>query len=115
MQFRKVNDQFALAGQLSKNDILNFTQQGYKAFMCNRPDGEGGDSQPAHAALAEVAKSQGAKFYYLPMNPWDEPDDALCQAFAAIFNEAPKPLLVFCRTGNRSGILYEASKSLIRD
>lgn len=113
MQFKKVNEQFALAGQLTEEDIQRFVDEGYRSFMCNRPDGEGGESQPLHAALAEVASRNSAPFYYLPMNPWDEPTEGLCSEFARMFAEAPKPLLVFCRTGNRSGILYEAARHLI--
>ena len=34
------------------------------------------------------------------------------RAFANHFNELPKPVLMFCRTGNRSNNLYQLAKQM---
>ena len=34
------------------------------------------------------------------------------RTFANHFNELPKPILMFCRTGNRSNNLYQLAKQM---
>ncbi len=100
--------QFATAGQIGAEDVAAIAAAGYRSIICNRPDGEGGQSQPASSAVAEAAKAHGLAFAYLPVTPgMIGPADG--QAFAKLLNELPAPVLAYCRTGNRSTSLYQIS------
>ncbi|MEL0028411.1 MAG: sulfur transferase domain-containing protein, partial [Perlucidibaca sp.] len=53
----------------------------------------------------------GLAFAYLPVRP-GQVDDAQARRFAELLRELPAPVLAFCRTGNRSGQLFEHARAL---
>lgn len=107
-----INGELGLAGQLTPEDIKQLAAQGIKTFVYNRPDGEGPD-QPDRKDLEQAAAQAGAEFHYLPLTAGTPPDEALLKAYAEVFSKAPKPLVAFCRTGRRSGMIHEGAMPFI--
>lgn len=100
MNIRKVNDGFAVAEQLSVNDVADLAAQGVKSLICNRPDGEV-VGQPSYAEIAAAAQQHGVSIRHVPIVSGQfGPIDV--QAFAEALAELPQPIVAYCRTGTRS-------------
>lgn len=96
------------AGQLLPEQVAQVAQAGFVAILNNRPDFEHGAGQPTAQAIAEQAQAHGLAFFNLPFSPSDL-DERLVVEFARMVGQAPKPLLVYCRSGARSaGIFHMA-------
>lgn len=111
MESRKLSESLHVTGQLSEAQMREVAASGFRSVICNRPDGEGGESQPTAAALEAAARAAGLAFAYLPVQPGQLGDDQAGE-FASLLNALPGPVLAFCRTGNRSGQLYERACGL---
>lgn len=99
---------FSTTAQVLPDDLPGIAAAGFRSLICNRPDGEGGPSQPNSQAMREAAERAGIAFAYLPVEPGKmTPEQA--QAFARLLETMPKPVLAYCRTGNRSAGLYRAA------
>ena len=104
MQLQVLAPTISVAPQIAADDIAGLAEQGYRAVICNRPDGEGAD-QPNFAEIARACAAAGLEAAYLPVisgKVWD--NDAA--AFAALMDRLPKPVLAYCRTGTRSTTLW---------
>ena len=105
-QAQFLSPEFAVASQIIPDDLEDLASDGFKAIICNRPDNEG-PGQPSFAALEAAAKAAGIEAVYLPIYP-NRMSMADAEAFARHLEALPKPILAFCRTGNRSSSLFAA-------
>lgn len=80
---------------------------GYKSIINLRFDDEC-DNQPKSTELCQCADTLGLTYHHLPID-----NDCLTSSqvnqFAKLFNDSPKPVLVFCGTGNRAKRLYQSA------
>ncbi len=109
MDIIRLDDTVSVAGQIAPQDMRALVDQGFRSIICNRPDGEE-PGQPAWAEVEAAAKEAGLETRFIPIASAEDivaRKDDFAQALAQI----PAPVLAFCRTGNRSGRLYEASRS----
>ncbi len=97
---RNVTDAFAVAPQISEDDLDQIVAAGFKTLVANRPDGEGGVTQPRMGPIRAKAESLGLTFAALPFSGAPTPE--VVERMAHILNEAPQPVLAYCRTGTRS-------------
>ena len=97
----KQSEEFSSASQISIEDISEIARLGFKTIINNRPDHEGGDVQPTSAQIKAVAESLGLNYFYIPVIP-NNIQPAQVEAFKIAYQEADKPVLGFCRTGNRA-------------
>ncbi len=104
MHLRKLTDDLAVAAQLTPTDIPVVAAEGFRAIVCNRPDGEAPD-QTAYAEIEKEAAALGVPFVYLPVVP-NAIGDADVAAFAKAVDEFPKPVLAYCRSGMRCTALW---------
>ena len=111
MSIRQLSDDVAVCGQISPDDLETIAGFGFKTIVNNRPDHEVGE-QLQHAAIAAKAKSLGLAVHYLPMEVGQPPAEALLEDFKRILDEADKPVLAYCRSGNRSGQIYMGACAL---
>lgn len=58
MDPRKISDLLSVSPQLSVADVAEAKALGFRAIICNRPDGEGAD-QPSFDEIAAAAAAQG--------------------------------------------------------
>ncbi len=108
MHLRKLTDDLAVAAQLTPADIPVVAAEGFRAIVCNRPDGEAPD-QTAYAEIEKEAAALGVPFVYLPVVP-NAIGDADVAAFAKAVDAFPKPVLAYCRSGMRCTALWGLSQ-----
>lgn len=106
-----MTDQVSFAGQLYPEHMPEVTQKGFKSLINNRPDFEGGNDQPPSAQLEEAARNAGIDYVFQPIVA-GQVSQLDVESFARHYNELPKPILMFCRTGNRSSGLYQMAKQM---
>jgi sulfide:quinone oxidoreductase len=66
--------------------------------------------QPGHVEIAQAAAERGMALRYLPAES-GKVTDAQAQAFSALMNELPRPVLAYCRTGTRSATMWALSQA----
>jgi uncharacterized protein (TIGR01244 family) len=94
-----------VAPQLTPDAMAEAARVGFRSVVNNRPDFEEGASQPTNTQIEAAAKAAGLEYRFLPVSgAYQSPDDAA--AMARLLQELPRPLLMFCRSGARSGRLY---------
>ncbi len=97
---RRITEAFAVAPQIDEEDVAEIQAAGFKTIVANRPDGEGGVTQPRMGAIRAKAESLGLTFVALPFSGAPTPE--VVERTGNILNEAPQPVLAYCRTGTRS-------------
>lgn len=106
MNATQLANNYWVAPQISLDDVAEAKAQGFEAIVCNRPDGEAADQPPA-ADIQSAAEAAGLKFYMLPMNgPVFSAEQA--ETLRSVLQQNDK-VLGYCRSGNRSSILYRAA------
>lgn len=110
MNVKQVVDGFAVAEQISPEEVSRLAADGYKSIICNRPDGES-DDQPTVAEIQAGAEQQGITFRNVPVIS-GQLTPADIAAFTAALDELPKPMLAYCRTGTRSIQLWALSEGI---
>jgi len=109
MDIRKISDKTSVTPQITVEDIAAIKEAGFRAIICNRPDGEGAD-QPSFAEIAAAADLVGIKAAYVPVQS-GLVQDADVAAFSAALSDLPRPVLAYCRTGTRSATLWSFHES----
>ena len=104
MEPKKLTSKIAVSPQISVEDIPALAAQGYRAILCNRPDGEGAD-QPSFEEIEAAAKAAGIEARYVPITAGMVRDEDVA-AFGAALAALQRPLLAYCRTGTRSATLW---------
>ena len=104
MDLRPITDYYAVAPQITAEDVAAIAAAGYKSVMCNRPDGEEFD-QPDFDEIEAAAQAAGLVTRWVPVISGRMGRDDLAQFFAAL-EELPQPLLAYCRTGTRCTMLW---------
>jgi len=106
---KKLTDAVSIAPQITASDVATLAAEGYKAIICNRPDGEGND-QPSFAEIEMAARNAGIATRFIPVATGKVTDED-ASAFAAALADLPKPALAYCRTGTRSATLWALSET----
>lgn len=109
MDIRHLAQGLSVAGQILPNQMAEVKQAGFRAIICNRPDGEGAD-QPLFAEIERAAQELGMEAHYLPAESGKVTDEQGV-AFGELIARLPKPVLAFCRTGMRSTTMWALSQS----
>jgi sulfide:quinone oxidoreductase len=104
MDIQTLSASFAVSPQISVQDIATIAAQGYRAILCNRPDGEGAD-QPSFKELATAAQAAGIEMRYQPVQSGMVKDKDV-ETFGATLETLQRPVLAYCRTGTRSATLW---------
>jgi sulfide:quinone oxidoreductase len=109
MDIRTLSPEFAVSPQIGVADVGVAAAQGYRAIVCNRPDGEGDDQTPA-ALIRQAAADHGLGFAEVPIRSGGA-SEADVAAFAQALDTLPQPILAYCRTGTRSATLWSLAKA----
>ena len=100
----------SVAPQLDASAMAQLAQAGFKSVINNRPDFEGGPSQPTSAQIEAAALAAGLQYVHLPVaGAYQSPEEIA--RFGELLQSLPKPLLAFCRSGERSTRLYQAASA----
>ena len=109
MNIRPVNHDFSVSPQILPSDLPQLKAKGFRAVICNRPDGEE-PGQPTFAAVAAAAAAVGIEARHIPVRP-DAINVTDVTAFGRAINELPGPVLGYCRSGARSAAMWEKSRN----
>ena len=101
----------SFAGQIGPEHVQQVVNKGFKSVINNRPDLEGGSDQPTSAQIEDAARNVGLDYVYQPIVS-GQITELDVREFANHYNELPKPILMFCRTGNRANSLYQIAKQM---
>ncbi|QWD87804.1 TIGR01244 family phosphatase [Polynucleobacter paludilacus] len=105
------NDAFGTAPQIDPAQLEEIVAQGYKSVINNRPDFEGGPSQPLNEVIEAKAKSLGLHYAYLPVVSGSITPEQVIE-MARLLKTLPSPVLAFCRSGARSTNLYQLAQQV---
>ncbi len=106
-----MTDNVGFAGQIGPEHVEQVVEKGFKSIINNRPDLEGGPEQPTSAQIEEAARNVGLDYVYQPVIA-GQISELDVRNFANHYHELPKPILMFCRTGNRSNNLYQLARQM---
>jgi uncharacterized protein (TIGR01244 family) len=99
-----------VAPQLTPAAMAEAADAGFRSVINNRPDFEHGRDQPTSAEIEAAARAAGLEYRHLPVDGGYQSPQEIA-AFAALLEQLPRPILVFCRSGARSTRLYMAATS----
>jgi sulfide:quinone oxidoreductase len=108
MDLRKITEDFSVSPQIEAGDVPAIAAAGYRAILCNRPDGEEG-GQPVYDGVAEAARAAGLTVAFLPIVSGQVTKDDT-RAFQDALDTLPKPILAYCRTGTRCTVLWSLTQ-----
>jgi sulfide:quinone oxidoreductase len=100
MDIKKLMPGLAVSQQIAASDLQAIKAAGFRAIVCNRPDGEGSD-RPNFSEIEAAAREQGIEAHYLPVES-GKVGDAEAALFGELMQALPKPVLAYCRTGMRA-------------
>ena len=109
MDIKDINKRISVSPQITAADVKAIADAGFRAIICNRPDGEGAD-QPTFEEIDTAAKSAGLETLYLPIVS-GKVEDADAAKFGDALDALPGPVLAYCRTGTRSATLWSLSQA----
>lgn len=105
MNIRKLSEGLYIAPQLSDADVQDAAALGIRSVICNRPDGEA-EGQPSFEEMCNWFAAEGIT--HMVHQPVQAPSVGRAEAvqFEKLRQEAPTPVLAYCRTGTRSSLLW---------
>ena len=109
VQISQHTQDFSSAPQISVGDVAEIAKLGFKTIINNRPDNEGGALQPNSAQIEAAAKEHGLAYVYLPVVP-NQIEAEQIAAFDTAYTQATKPVLAFCGTGYRAGVIFKRAQ-----
>jgi uncharacterized protein (TIGR01244 family) len=112
IEITKQTKDFSTAPQISAEDVAQIAALGFKTIINNRPDFEGGETQPLNVQIQAAAQALGLQYVYIPVIP-NNIQASEIDAFKTAFASVEKPVLAFCRTGNRANNLYKLAQSSV--
>ncbi|MET4129811.1 TIGR01244 family sulfur transferase [Roseovarius sp. MBR-6] len=112
MDIKTITDALSVSPQIAPGDLAAIKAAGFRAVICNRPDGEGAD-QPNFEEIEAAAHAEGLEARYLPITAGMVRDQDAGD-FGRALRELPGPVLAYCRTGTRSATLWSLSEATRR-
>ncbi|MBJ3775987.1 bifunctional protein tyrosine phosphatase family protein/NAD(P)/FAD-dependent oxidoreductase [Acuticoccus mangrovi] len=109
MNLKRIDARLSVSPQIEVADVATLKAAGYRAIICNRPDGEGAD-QPTFQEIETAARAAGLETRYLPVKSGMVLDED-AKSFGAAMEELPGPVLAYCRTGTRSATLWSLNEA----
>lgn len=109
MNIREINNEYSVSPQIAVEDLEQIKALGFKSIVCHRPDDED-PGQPDFAEIALSAQALGIETAHIPVS--GQPTGDAVKSMVDALDELPKPMLGYCRSGNRSTIIYQQTAHL---
>jgi len=107
--FRQLDEKTLVSGQIAPADLPGLKQAGVTMVVNNRPDGEDSD-QPLSAEIEAAARAAGLEYRHIPIMRGMGPSD-VDEMRRAIAGVGDGKMLAFCRSGNRSALVWAVARS----
>ncbi|MFQ3186933.1 MAG: sulfide:quinone oxidoreductase [Marinomonas primoryensis] len=103
---KQITDNYSVSDQISLANIETLSQLGITLIICNRPDNEE-EGQLAFSEVEALAKEKNINAVHIPFTGGQmQPSDV--EAFKAVIKGGDN-IHAYCRTGNRSSIIWQAA------
>lgn len=99
----RLDDRVFVSGQIAPGDMAEIAALGVTTIVNNRPDGEE-PGQPSGDEIADAAEAAGLTYREVPVSGGIEPQQV--GTMAEVMADADGPLLLYCRSGARSALLW---------
>ena len=96
------------SGQIRPDEVATLAGR-FATIVNNRPDGEEA-GQPASSEIEGAAHGAGLDYAFIPVTPGRLTDTEVLAA-RQVLADASRPVLLFCRTGNRSAMLWAMTQA----
>lgn len=106
----QLDDNFYVAGQIQPDDIPELTLAGIKTIVNNRPDGEDPATQPFGLEIEAAAREHGIEVVNIPFTTQTLTSVEVAEFIDVLERRGGEPMLAFCRSGNRSSLVWAAAK-----
>ncbi|AGT08601.1 TIGR01244 family sulfur transferase [Paracoccus aminophilus] len=103
MDLRQLTPDLAVSPQIDIEDVAVLAQAGFRVLINNRPDEEIGTDLD-NEAMKAAAEAAGLEYHFIPFQPGTITPDMVSAYAAALAAEGPKA--AYCRSGNRSTVLW---------
>jgi sulfide:quinone oxidoreductase len=105
----QLSETCAVSSQLHTTDIAGLAADGITTVICNRPDGED-FGQPEARVVAAECEAHGIAFHNIPIDRSGLTMD-MVERFRSAVATSTGQVLAYCRSGQRSSVLWQASGS----
>ena len=109
MAIYRLSETCAVASQIQVDDVAGLAADGFVTIICNRPDGEDFD-QPAANLIADECQKHEIAFHFIPIDRSGLSMD-MVENFREAVESSTGRVLAYCRSGQRSSVLWQASGS----
>jgi len=109
MTIYRLSETCAVASQVHPDDVAALAADGFTTIICNRPDGED-FGQPTSAAIAAECDAHGVAFHDIPIARSGLTMEMM-ENFRSAVEASTGQVLAYCRSGQRSSVLWQASGS----
>ena len=107
-QLFPLGPELSVAGRLDRADIDALARAGVRTIINNRPDGEDPGQLPA-AEARRLAEAHGIAYHHIPFTAATL-TRADVDAFAATLRSVSQPVVVHCRSGTRSTLIWALTR-----
>ncbi|UXU74549.1 MULTISPECIES: TIGR01244 family sulfur transferase [unclassified Paracoccus (in: a-proteobacteria)] len=108
MDLRQLTPDLAVSAQIRPEDVPALADAGFRVLINNRPDAEVGEDEN-DAAMRKAAEDAGLSYFYIPFSPGQVTPDMITAQAEAL--SAPGPKVAYCRSGNRSTVLWALTRA----
>lgn len=108
MDLRQLTPDLSVSPQIQPSEVEDLARAGFRTLINNRPDAEVGPDEDS-AAMEEAARRAGMAYHHIPFNPGHVTPDMVSD-FAAATGGAG-PAFAYCRSGNRSAVLWALTQA----
>ena len=105
----RLSETCTVSSQIQPSDVADIAAGGFTTIVCNRPDAED-LGQPAASDIAAECAAQSVAFHHIPIDRNGLTMD-LVEQFRQVLSESEGPVFLYCRSGQRSSVLWQASGS----
>lgn len=109
MAIYRLSESCAVASQIQVADVADLASEGYSTIICNRPDGED-FGQPTAEAIKSECEAHGIAFHNIPIDR-SGLTMTMVESFRDAVTASEGNVLAYCRSGQRSSVLWQASGS----
>ena len=108
MDLRQLTPDLAVTAQIQPEDLPALAEAGFRVLINNRPDHEVGHGEN-DAAMRAAAEAAGLEYHYNPFTPGQITPDMISEQARALASPGPK--VAYCRSGNRSTVLWALTRA----
>jgi len=109
MTIYRLSENCAVSSQIQPTDVAAIAAEGFTTIICNRPDGED-FGQPTVSDVEAECEVHGVTFIFMPIDRSGLTME-MVEGFQNAVAASDGPVLAYCRSGQRSSVLWQASGS----